>query len=322
MENFEEFLDTLLVPPGKTIDLATEYDAGFTGKWVKKKEAKEVLSHGIKQLAEMQDKLYAQNNYAVLIILQGLDASGKDSTIKHVMSGVNPQGVNVYSFKAPSSEELDHDYLWRIAKVLPRRGHIGVFNRSYYEEVTIVRVHPEHLVRQNLPPALINEDIWPRRFEEINNFEKYLVNNGILVLKFFLNLSKEEQRMRFLKRTIREDKNWKFEASDLETRQRWDDYIAVYEDMLNHTSTSWAPWYVVPADHKWFARLAIAAILNHTLDGLGLAYPTVSEEQREVIEAARIQLESEGDAPYEPADDEPADDEPADDKPADDKKTD
>lgn len=293
MVNVEELLDALLVPPAKQIDLRRDYDPGFTGHWVKKQEAKETLAQGIKQLADLQEKLYAQDSYAVLMILQGLDASGKDSAIKHIMSGVNPQGVNVHSFKAPSQEELDHDYLWRIVAALPRRGQIGVLNRSYYEEVTVVRVHPEFLEKQKLPPALVDDNIWNRRFEEINHFEKYLVNNGIVVLKFFLNVSKEEQKQRFLKRLMHPEKHWKFDRADLEERQHWDDYIAAYEDMINHTSTPWAPWYVVPADHKWFTRLAIAAVLQHTLEQLHLAYPTVSESQRSALHAARIELENE-----------------------------
>jgi PPK2 family polyphosphate:nucleotide phosphotransferase len=290
---FNDFLDTLRVPPGKKINLKKDYDPGFTGDFLSKKQARKALADGIERLAELQDKLYAQDNYAMLIVFQALDAAGKDSTIKHVMSGVNPQGVEVYSFKAPSSEELDHDYLWRNFKVLPRRGHIGIFNRSYYEEVLVVRVHPGILDGQKIPPHLKDKNIFRRRFEEINNFEKYLVNNGIVVLKFFLNVSKEEQKERFLERVDRPEKNWKFSAADVRERQYWDDYMAAYQDMFNHTSTDWAPWYVVPADHKWFTRLAVASIIHQTLDGLNLSYPAVSKEQKQELLTARAELENE-----------------------------
>lgn len=289
----EELLDVLRVPPGKKINLIKDYNPGFTGKWMKKEEAEETLTEGIQMLTEMQDKLWAQNQYAVLMILQALDAAGKDSTIKHVMSGVNPQGVDVHSFKEPSSEELDHDYLWRNFKVLPSRGRIGIFNRSYYEEVLVVRVHPEFLASQQLPPALKDEHIWSRRFEEINNFEKYLVDNGIIVVKFFLYVSKETQKERFLERALEPEKNWKFSAADMKERGFWDDYMAAYEDMFNHTSTEWAPWHIVPADHKWFTRLAVAAVLNNTMKNLNLAYPTVSEKQKQALLVAKEKLEHE-----------------------------
>jgi len=289
----DELLDILRVPPGKKIDLKKDYDPGFTGKWVKKKEAEEILADGIQQLAEMQDKLYAQDQYGLLVVLQALDAAGKDGTIKHVMSGVNPQGVNVYSFKAPAGEEMDHDYLWRNFITLPRRGHIGIFNRSYYEEVLVVRVHPEFLAGQKLPSALKDKNIWRRRFEEINNFEKYLVYNGFPVIKVFLYVSKEAQKERFLERTLMPEKNWKFSAADLKERQHWDEYIAAYEDVLNHTSTKWAPWYVVPADHKWFTRLAVAAVIFSTMQSLDLAYPVVSEEQKQALQVAKQELENE-----------------------------
>jgi len=294
-EKIEELMEVLRVPPGKKIDLKKDYDPGFTGKWMKKEEAEKTLAEGVQMLAEMQDKLWAQNQYAVLMILQALDAAGKDGTIKHVMSGVNPQGVDVHSFKVPSSEELDHDYLWRNFKALPSRGRIGIFNRSYYEEVLVVRVHPEFLASQQLPPELKDERIWKRRFEEINNFEKYLVDNGIIVLKFFLYVSKQTQKERFLKRTMMREKNWKFSAADIKERSHWDDYIAAYEDMFNHTSTEWAPWYIVPADHKWFTRLAVAAVLYNTMKNLNLAYPTVSEEQKQALLVAKEELEREDD---------------------------
>jgi polyphosphate:nucleotide phosphotransferase, PPK2 family len=289
----EELLDVLRVPPGKKIDLKKDYDPGFTGKWIKKEEAEETLAEGIQVLAEMQDKLWAQDQYAVLIILQALDAAGKDSTIKHVMSGFNPQGVDVHSFKVPSGEELDHDYLWRNFKTLPARGRIGIFNRSYYEEVLVVRVHPEFLAGQKLPPSLKDKNIWSRRFEEINNFEKYLVDNGIIVVKFFLYVSKETQKERFLERALEPEKNWKFSAADMKERAFWDDYMAAYEDMFNHTSTERAPWYVVPADHKWFTRLAVAAVLYNTMKNLNFAYPTVSEQQKQALLVAKEELEHE-----------------------------
>jgi PPK2 family polyphosphate:nucleotide phosphotransferase len=289
----EELLNVLKVPPGNKIDLKKDYDSGFTGKWMKKEEAEETLTEGIQMLAKMQDKLWAQDQYALIIILQAIDAAGKDSTIKHVMSGVNPQGVDVHSFKMPSGEELDHDYLWRNFKVLPARGRIGIFNRSYYEEVLIVRVHPELLAGQKLPPSLKDKNIWSRRFEEINNFEKYLVDNGIIVVKFFLYMSKETQKERFLERALEPEKNWKFSVADLKERAFWDDYMAAYEDMFNHTSTEWAPWYIVPADHKWFTRLAVATVLYNTMKNLNLAYPTVSEQQKQYLLVAKEELEHE-----------------------------
>lgn len=291
----KELLDVLRVPPGKKVDLNKDYNPGFTGKWMKKEEAEETLAEGIQILAEMQDKLWAQDQYAVLMILQALDAAGKDSIIKHVMSGVNPHGVDVHSFKVPSGEELDHDYLWRNFKALPARGRIGIFNRSYYEEVLVVRVHPEFLASQKLPPSLKDKNIWSRRFEEINNFEKYLVDNGIIVIKLFLYVSKETQKERFLERALEPEKNWKFSAADMKERAFWDDYMAAYEDMFNHTSTEWAPWYIVPADHKWFTRLAVAAVLYNTMKNLNLAYPIVSEQQKQALLMAKEELEHEND---------------------------
>ena len=289
----DDWLDGLRVPPGKKVNLKQDYDPGFTGKWVDKEEAKETLAEDVQKLAKMQDMLYAQDNYAVLMILQAMDAAGKDGTIKHVMSGVNPQGVDVHSYKVPAGEEVDHDYLWRNFIALPRRGHIGIFNRSYYEEVLVVRVHPEFVAGQRLPPALKDDGIWKRRFEEINNFEKYLVNNGIVVVKFFLYVSKEAQKERFLERALMPEKNWKFSAADVKERQRWDDYMAAYEDVLSQTSTEWAPWYVVPADQKWFTHLAVGAVLNNTLESLKLAYPAVSEQQKQILAAAVQELRDE-----------------------------
>jgi PPK2 family polyphosphate:nucleotide phosphotransferase len=283
--------DYMLTEPGKKIKLKN-FDPGFTGK-LKKSEAQDWLQFGIEELARLQDVLYAQNIYALLIVFQAMDAAGKDSTIKHVMSGINPQGCQVFSFKQPSTEELDHDYLWRSFKALPERGRIGIFNRSYYEEVLVVRVHPELLAKQQLPPSARGKGVWKQRFEDINNFEKYLVNNGILVLKFFLNVSKQEQKERFLERINRPEKNWKFSVSDAREREFWNDYQKAYEDMFTHTSTPWAPWHIIPADHKWFTRLAVAYFIYQKLQSLDLAYPEVGDDHRQQLEKARGVLESE-----------------------------
>jgi PPK2 family polyphosphate:nucleotide phosphotransferase len=256
-----------------------------------KPAAREALASGVEALAELQDRLYAQDKWAVLLIFQAMDAAGKDSAIKHVMSGVNPQGCQVYSFKAPSSEELDHDYLWRCMKVLPNRGHIGIFNRSYYEETLVVRVHPDFLAHEKMPPKLVTKNIWEQRFEQIRDFERYLVRNGIIVRKFFLNVSKKEQKRRFLERIDNPEKNWKFAASDLAERAHWDEYMQAYQDVIRETSTPEAPWYVVPADHKWFTRLVVAAAVVQTLDELDLAYPKVGKEQLEQLANARKLLE-------------------------------
>jgi PPK2 family polyphosphate:nucleotide phosphotransferase len=289
----EKLLDVLRVTPGRQINLRKDYDPGYIDHFMSKEDAGASLEEGIQLLSRQQDILYAQNTYALLINLQAMDAAGKDSTIKHVMSGVNPQGVQVTSFKAPNTEELDHDYLWRNFKALPSRGGIGIFNRSYYEEVLIVRVHPEFLDRQQLPLGLKDKNIWNRRYEEINNFEKYLTGNGIVVLKFFLNVSRDVQKKRFLERVDLPDKNWKFSGSDILERQHWDAYMNAYEEMFNKTSTSWAPWYIIPADHKWFTRFAVVSIINHTLDNLHLAYPAVSREQQEALLSAKAEMEKE-----------------------------
>jgi PPK2 family polyphosphate:nucleotide phosphotransferase len=270
-----------------------EYDTTYTDDFHSKKEMKKKLAKDIKRLAELQDVLYAHDRYALLVIFQALDAAGKDSTIKHVMSGVNPQGCQVFSFKAPSAEELDHDYMWRCAQRVPERGRIGIFNRSYYEEVLVARVHREILERQKLPPSLVDGDIWERRFREINQFEEYLVNNGITVLKFFLNVSKEEQKKRFLDRIDRPEKNWKFSSSDVHEREHWDEYRHAYEQMFSHTSTGHAPWHIIPADHKWFMRGVVAEIIIRTLEGMDLHYPTVSDEHRAGLERARALLTDE-----------------------------
>jgi PPK2 family polyphosphate:nucleotide phosphotransferase len=282
-----------LVPPDGKISLKRDYDPAFTDDYPSKKEAAEKLQADIEQLAEQQDMLYAQDTYALLLIFQAMDAAGKDGTIKHVMSGVNPQGCRVSSFKAPSSEELNHDYLWRCMVRLPERGQIGIFNRSYYEEVLVVRVHPEILDFERLPPAVQGKQIWSHRYEEINNFEKYISDNGIVVLKFFLHVSKEEQKRRFLERIDRPEKNWKFSASDAKERAHWDAYQDAYEEVFNRTSTAWAPWYVIPADHKWFTRLAVADIILDTLKKLDLRYPKVGKERKEGLLEARKVLEEE-----------------------------
>jgi PPK2 family polyphosphate:nucleotide phosphotransferase len=254
-----------------------------------KPKAKEALQLGIEALAEFQNKLYAQDKWAVLLIFQAMDAAGKDSAIKHVMSGINPQGCQVFSFKAPTSEELDHDYLWRCMKRLPERGRIGIFNRSYYEEALIVRVHQEILLKQKLPEKLVTKHIWDERFQDIRNIEKYLSRNGTVIIKFFLHVSKEEQKKRFLERIDNPDKNWKFEFGDVSEREHWNDYMKAYEDMIRNTATKEAPWYVVPADNKWFTRLVVASVVIDTLASLNLKYPEVGEEQlKEIADAKKI----------------------------------
>jgi PPK2 family polyphosphate:nucleotide phosphotransferase len=291
--NYKKLVRKLIVAPGKKVSLRRDFDPSYDPLKVSKEDAAEMLRTGIERLSEYQDKLYAQDTYGVLIILQAMDAAGKDGTIKHVMSGLNPQGVQVYSFKAPSQEEMDHDYLWRCFKALPERGRIGLFNRSYYEEVLVVRVHPEILARQKLPAESKDKNIWNRRFEEINNFEKYLVSNGIVVLKFFLNVSKEEQKNRFMARIEEPEKNWKFSAADIKERKFWDDYQRAYESCLANTSTDWAPWYVIPADSKPFARLAITQVIYHRLKELKLHYPVVSEDAKKELLQAKGLLEAE-----------------------------
>ena len=255
-----------------------------------KPRAKEALAIGVEALADLQDKLYAQDKWAVLLIFQAMDAAGKDGTIKHVLSGVNPQGCQVYSFKSPSAEDLDHDYLWRCMKSLPNRGHIGIFNRSYYEETLVVRVHPEFLAKQRVPPALVTKRIWKERFQDIRSFERYLVRNGIVVVKFFLHVSKKEQKRRFLERAQEPEKNWKFSGSDMAERDHWDKYQDAYEDMIRNTATKHSPWYVVPADNKWFTRLVVAAAVVDTLASLDLAYPQVDKARLEEIASAKKAL--------------------------------
>lgn len=282
-----------IVQPGATIHLS-DFDPDYTAHFSKQTtDVEGILRQSVKTLAQYQDILYAQNTYALLIIFQAMDAAGKDSAIKHVMSGLNPQGCQVFSFKAPSTEELDHDYLWRSFRALPERGRIGIFNRSYYEEVLVVRVHPEILAKQQLPLEVKGKHIWQQRFEEINNFEKYLVNNGILVLKFFLNVSRQEQKQRFLDRINKPEKNWKFSVSDAQERAFWDDYMRAYEEVFNHTSTAWAPWHIVPADHKWFTRLVVAYFIYEKMKSLDLKYPEVSQAHYQQLLRAKEMLESE-----------------------------
>jgi PPK2 family polyphosphate:nucleotide phosphotransferase len=270
-----------------------DYDPAETLGIKSKKEALRTLEEGTLQLSDLQDKLFAQDRWALLVILQAMDAAGKDGTIKHVMSGVNPEGCQVYAFKAPSVEELDHDFLWRTTRCLPQRGRIGIFNRSYYEEVLVVRVHAELLKKERIPPALVTKELWAERYKDIVAFERYLARNGILTLKFYLNLSKKEQKKRFLSRLEEPEKNWKFSAADVAERQCWDDYMQAYEQMIQNTATECAPWYVVPADHKWVTRLVVAKAIVETLEGLKLAYPKVDAEKRKELEVARHALEHE-----------------------------
>jgi PPK2 family polyphosphate:nucleotide phosphotransferase len=286
--NHERFI----IKAGAKISLK-DYDPDYTGQYATKTDALGKLESDVEQIGKYQDILYADNKYALLLIFQAMDAAGKDGTIKHVMSGINPQGCQVYSFKSPSHEELDHDYLWRTSKALPERGRIGIFNRSYYEEVLIVRVHPEILANQQLPQLPPENEIWKQRFWDINNFEQYLTNNGIVILKFFLNISKSEQKKRFMKRIDLPEKNWKFSVNDAKERAYWDDYMKAYEDAFNHTSTKIAPWYVIPSNNKWFARLTVADIICTKLKELNLKYPTVSDEHRQHLLKAKALLEEE-----------------------------
>ncbi len=269
-----------------------DVDSGYTGKFESKKQAEERLREGTERLRELQEKLYAQDRWAVLLIFQAMDAAGKDGTIAHVMSGVNPQGCQVYSFKAPSSEELDHDFLWRTNRCLPERGRIGVFNRSYYEEVLIVRVHPAILGAQKLPSELVTKEIWKQRHADICALERYLSRNGTVIRKFFLHVGKEEQKKRFLSRLDQPEKNWKFSLQDCKEREHWDAYMEAYEDMLRATSTEEAPWYVIPADHKWFTRMAVADIIVETLEGLRVEFPKLSKEKKLELTEARKLLDS------------------------------
>ena len=281
-----KFAKPFRVEHGKKFRLK-DYDPADTAKLHSQERAGELLAKGIARMAELQDKLYAQNRWGLLLIFQAMDAAGKDGVIKHVMSGVNPQGCQVYSFKTPSTEELDHDYLWRNMKCLPQRGRIGIFNRSYYEEVLVVRVHPELLANERMPPSLVTKSIWEDRFQDICAWERYLWRNGFVIRKFFLNVSKKEQKRRFLDRLQQPEKNWKFSAADLHERERWDDYMNAYEDLIANTATPHAPWFVIPADNKWFTRLAVAAAIVDTLDDLDLSYPKLDPQKQKELEAAK-----------------------------------
>jgi PPK2 family polyphosphate:nucleotide phosphotransferase len=286
-----EFVQPFRVKPGKKVVLAKDFDPGFKAGIGRKKDGVELLAQGVALLADYQARLAAQDRHGVLVVLQALDAGGKDGTIRHVMSGVNPQGVRVDGFKVPTSEELDHDFLWRYARRLPARGQIGIFNRSHYEEVLVVRVHPEILDHQRLPHRAKGDRLWQQRYRSINDWERHLVENGFRVVKLFLNLSKEEQRIRFLRRCDLPDHNWKFSANDARERNFWDDYQAAFSEMLSHTSTEWAPWWVIPADRKWFARAAAAAVIAHTLIDIDPQYPRVDPDQRAALLEAKEELE-------------------------------
>jgi PPK2 family polyphosphate:nucleotide phosphotransferase len=268
-----------------------DFDPADTGHWHSEDRAQEHLQKDIARMADLQAKLYAQDCWSVLLIFQAMDAAGKDGTIKHVMSGVNPEGCQVSSFKVPSATELQHDYLWRTTELLPERGHIGIFNRSYYEEVLVVRVHPKVLESAKLPPSLLTKDVWEERFEDIRCFERHMARNGTVIRKFFLHLSKKEQKRRFLARLDEPEKNWKFSAADVHEREYWDDYQKAYEDMIRHTATKHAPWYVVPSDNKWFTHLVVSAVIVETLEGLGVSFPKVDAAKRKELQAARQILE-------------------------------
>lgn len=288
-----ELIDPLRVKPGSKVVLGLDFDPSYKPPTISKEDGAALLASGVALLSEYQERLAAQDTYGVLLCLQAMDAAGKDGTIKHVMSGVNPQGVHVHSFKAPTHEELDHDYLWRTAIRLPARGEIGIFNRSHYEEVLVVRVHPEFLDLERLPDTDDSVDVWKRRYREINDWERYLTDNGIVVVKVFLNLSKDEQRKRFLSRIDEPSKNWKFSLADARERRHWDEYQHAYSQMLSNTSTDWAPWYVVPADRKWFARICVSAILAHTLMKIDPQFPVLDEAMMSQLADARAELEGE-----------------------------
>jgi PPK2 family polyphosphate:nucleotide phosphotransferase len=284
-----KFIKPFRVEHGKHFRLK-DFDPGETHGLKSDEDATELLQRGIHEMAELQDRLYAQDRWALLIMFQAMDAAGKDSAIKHVMSGVNPQGCQVYAFKQPSAEELDHDYLWRSSRVLPRRGHIGIFNRSYYEEVLVVRVHNDLLKAERLPNPVGTEHIWKNRFEDIVNFERYLTHNGVVVRKFFLHVSREEQKRRFIERLKEPEKNWKLSPSDVRERERWDEYQEAYEEMIAHTASEHAPWYVVPADNKWFTRVVVAEVIVDTMESLKLAYPKLGAKQQKELKAAMAAL--------------------------------
>jgi PPK2 family polyphosphate:nucleotide phosphotransferase len=288
-----KFIEPFRVAPGGKVRLAKDFDPAFRGGLRKKKQGVELLQEGVALLSEYQTRLAAQDSWGVLVVLQAMDTAGKDGTIRHVMSGVNPQGVAVHSFKVPSAEELDHDYLWRYAQRLPARGEIGIFNRSHYEEVLAVRVHPENLDRQKLPAKARKGGVWKRRYREINDWERYLTDNGFRIVKLFLNLSKEQQRSRLLRRIDLPDHNWKFSSADVTERALWDDYQHALSEMLSHTSTEWAPWHVIPADRKWFARIATASVLASVLMEIDPHYPEVDAQQSRVLQEVKEQLVAE-----------------------------
>lgn len=293
-KDFIRYLDTLRVREGKKITLGKDFESDYDHKMVTRAEGEKILEEGMTNLAIMQDKLYAHDQYSVLIVLQAMDAAGKDGIIKHVISGLNPTGVKVSSFKTPTKEELDHDFLWRHSKALPARGEIGIFNRSHYENVLVTRVHPEYIMNENLPDINsvkdIDKDFWQSRYKQINRFEKNLAENGTIILKIFLNVSKDEQKKRFLERIDNQDKNWKFSIADAQERKHWDAYMNAYEEMLSATSTEHAPWYVLPADDKWFTRLCLGAIVFFEFEKLGLEYPNVSAEQKEKLQQVKKEL--------------------------------
>jgi PPK2 family polyphosphate:nucleotide phosphotransferase len=294
VRRIRELIEPLRVPPGSRVVLEEDFSPVDTGDVFSEEDSHGLIEQGVALLDDYQSRLAAQDTYGVLVVLQALDAGGKDSTIRHVMRGVNPQGVVVHGFRVPSADELDHDYLWRYAQKLPARGQITIFNRSHYEEVLVTRVHPEILERQKLPPTARDDGVWERRYRQINDWERFLVENGFPVVKLFLNLSKEEQRRRFLKRIERTEKNWKFKAHDVKERAHWDDYQAAFSEMLSATSTEHAPWYVIPADHKWFMRVAVAAVIVNTLYEIDPQYPTVDEEAKRALVASKAELEAEG----------------------------
>jgi len=295
LEEMRAFIKPFMVEPGRKVSLHKDFDPRQLPDTITKADADALLKRGVELLAEYQTRLAAQNTYGLLVVFQAIDAAGKDGTIKHVLSGINPQGVEVSSFKAPTTEELDHDYLWRTQKRVPGRGTIGIFNRSHYEEVLVVRVHPEFLAGQRLPPEATGKDVWSRRFREINDWERYLDDNGIRVVKLFLNVSKAEQKARFLARIDDLERNWKFAAADVRERRHWDDYQRAYSDVLSHTSTEHAPWYVIPADRKWFMRVAAAAVILDQLVRIDPQFPVIDEAARAEMLKAKEELLAEPD---------------------------
>ncbi len=282
--------ENLLVKPGNKVNLK-DFDTSYSANFKNKEDAAEMLAKDIARLAELQDMLYAMNKYSLLVVIQAMDAAGKDGTIKHVMTGVNPQGCNVTSFKQPSVEELEHDFLWRINRAMPKRGMIAIFNRSHYEEVLVTRVHPEYILGQNIPGIdsvdKVDKKFWQKRYEIINNFEKQAYENGTVIIKFFLHVSKDEQKKRFLARIDEPEKNWKFSISDVKERQLWDKYMKAFEDAIENTSTDYAPWYIIPADRKWFMRAAVGDIIIGTLEKLNLGYPTITEKEKQELQGAK-----------------------------------